>query len=312
METKAFIGASSNMMKEYKMHQTSRQDSQSANSNFHLSTKYRSNARPASRLTNSSDNRQSCSHSTETCLDVYKVVIKNLNDNRDNMVEVKRLLHQRKKHTFGSADQLDNKIEAMLGRSRNLMGDSDTQISESLNLLSINSGSRLKTLINNMKCCLSGKIGDAAKELRRIEQLYLQIKNITIDETHADRSEFNFINKQSTNERMQVLYDETGNSLIMSEIEEAEASSEIKAIFRNIDSLSKLLQDMAALAVTQGTMIDRIDINICNTLESIERTNTELIVAADMMKNGLTSKCTKWLILLNVIVFVLLLAKHII
>lgn len=307
---KNFTGMSFNMMNEYKIFQAYRHDAQTSNSNFHLSSKYKSNASTLSKLTNSSDNRQSCSHSTETCLDVYKLVLKNLNDNRENVSEIKRLLQRRKKHTFGSSDQLDNKIEVLLAKCRNLMIDTETQISEALNLHSINSGTRLKTLINNMKCCLSSKIGQAAKELREIDQHYLKIKNITISESHDDKSEFNFINRHSTNDRNQVLYDELGNSLIMSEVEETGASSELKAIFRNIDSLSKLLQDMSILAVTQGTLIDRIDINIDNTLQSVQRTNKELMISKEMIKNDLTSKCTKWLIILNILIFCLLLIKH--
>ena len=310
MDNKSFVGLHSNMMKELKIHQAYRQDSQSSSSNFHLSTKYKSNAIASSRLTNSSDNRQSCSHSTETCFDVYKAVLNNLKENKKYMADVRQLMGKRKKHTFGSADQLDNKIESLLGRSRALMADTETQISEALNLLSINASSRIKTLINNMKCCLSGKIGKAAQELRQIDQLYLTAKNIAIDDHHDKNSEFSFIHSQSTNDRAQVLYDESGNSLIMAEIEQAEASNELKAIFRSIDSLSKLLQDMSAFVVTQGTLIDRIDINITSTLESVQRTNTELIISRDMLKNDLTSKCTKWLVIINALVFILLLIKH--
>lgn len=309
METNPFTGLNISMMREFRAYQSYRNDS-SPSSNFHISTRYKSNAKHSSILTNSSGDRQSCSHSTETCLDVYKLVLKHLADNREVMAEVKRLLLKRKKHTFGSVDALDTKIEGMLGKSRKLMEDTESQIQEALNLLTINSGSRTRTLIGNMKTCLSGQIGVAAKELRKIEQLYLSIKSITVSEHTDEKSEFSFISRQSTNDHTQVLYDEGGNSLIMSEIEQAEASNELKAIFRNIDSLSKLLQDMSAMAVTQGTLIDRIDINISSTLESVKRTNDELVVCADMMRNDLTSKCTKWLIVLNVCIFVLLLIKH--
>lgn len=311
MEIKSFNGFGQNMMKEYKIFLAYRQDSsETSGTNFHISTKYKSNARSISKLTNSSDNRQSCSHSTETCLDVYKMILKNLKEGRENMSEVKRLILKRKKHTFGSSDQLDNKIETLMSKCRNLMSDTETHISEALNLHSINSSQRLKTLIANMKCSLSGKISQSAKELREIERVYAKLKNLTVTDDNNDKSEFDFINKLSTNENTQVLYDDLGNSLIMSEIEESEASAELRSIFRNIDSMSKLLKDMSVLAVTQGTLIDRIDINIGNTLETAQRTNIELLASKEMLKNDLTSKCTKWLILLNILVFVLLLIKH--
>jgi len=311
MELKSFNGFGFDMLNEYKIYQAYRNDSTTnASSNFHLSSKYKSNAKSSGKLTNSSDNRQSCSHTTETCLDVFKLVLKNLLDTKDTTSTIKKLLQKRKKHTFGSSDQLDNKIEALLSKCRNIMTDTETQISEALNLHSINAGPRLKALVFNMRCSLGGKISQTAKELREIERMYVKCRNISIEETQDDKSEFNFISKYSTNEKTQVLYDDTGNSLIMSEIEEAEASSELRAIFRNIDSLGKLLQDMSAIAVTQGTLIDRIDINLVNTLETAQKANQELMVTRTMMKNDFTSKCTKWLIILNILVFVLLLIKH--
>ena len=311
MDPKRFHGLSLDMLSEYKIFQAYRNDTkESASSNFHLSSKYKSNTKTGARLVNSSDKRHSCSHATETCLDVHQSVLKNLDSSQQHVSNIKKLLQKRKKHTFGSSDQLDNKIEALLAKCRSMMADAETQVSETLNLHSINAGSRLKALVVNMRCSLSGKVGQAAKELQEIERMYVKLKNVSLAEEQGQKSEFNFINELSTDDRTQVLYDDTGNSLIMAEIEEAELSHELRAIFRNIDSMGKLLQDMSVLAVTQGTLIDRIDINIVSTLETAQKANHELLASRDMLKNDLTTRCTKWLIMLNLLVFGLLLIKH--
>jgi syntaxin 16 len=77
---------------------------------------------------------------------------------------------------------------------------------------------------------------------------------------------------------------------------------EISQIAMGILEILTIFKEMESLVVDQGTMLDRIDYNLQNTVQDLKQSDKELIKAKDYQKR--TTKC-KIIFLLSLIVFAL-------
>lgn len=78
---------------------------------------------------------------------------------------------------------------------------------------------------------------------------------------------------------------------------------EISKLAMGILEISTIFKEMESLVVDQGTMLDRIDYNLQNTVQDLKQSDKELIKATGYQKR--TTKC-KIIFLLSLIVFALL------
>lgn len=89
-----------------------------------------------------------------------------------------------------------------------------------------------------------------------------------------------------------------------------ERDAEIVNIAKNIEELAAIFKELSVMVIDQGTILDRIDYNMEQTIEHTKEGITELEKAEDHQKNDLSTKC---IILLCVLIFALVLAlifKH--
>ena len=105
------------------------------------------------------------------------------------------------------------------------------------------------------------------------------------------------------------------NSAQMQALESAEdlvnqRDAEITAIAQSIEELAQIFKELAVLVIDQGTILDRIDYNMEETLDQTKEGLVQLTVAEQYQKAGTPIKCIIVLVLLNIVFLIIVIAKH--
>ncbi len=89
-----------------------------------------------------------------------------------------------------------------------------------------------------------------------------------------------------------------------------ERDDEIVKIDKSIEELASIFNQLSAMVIDQGTVLDRIDYNMEQTIDNTREGIGQLKQAEDHQKNSLSVKC---IIVLCVLIFILVLVmifKH--
>jgi syntaxin 16 len=115
-----------------------------------------------------------------------------------------------------------------------------------------------------------------------------------IDESHLDES----------------LSEEQRQALEEINMRSGEREKEIIRIAKSIHELATLFSELNVLVIEQGTVLDRIDYNIEQTLSSVTKGVKELDEAEKISRRALTCKCIAALFVVIVILIIILVVKH--
>jgi len=89
-----------------------------------------------------------------------------------------------------------------------------------------------------------------------------------------------------------------------------EREKEIIHLVQSINDLASLFQELSVLVIEQGTVLDRIDYNVEQTLVRMKEANVQLTQADDYSKKTHTLKCIAVLIVVIIIELIVLASKH--
>lgn len=84
----------------------------------------------------------------------------------------------------------------------------------------------------------------------------------------------------------------------------------INALVTNLQDLTEIFKDLSSLIVEQGNILDRIDFNIEQTLDSTEKANVELEKALNHQKCGRSVGCIILLVVLILVAILGIALKH--
>ena len=91
----------------------------------------------------------------------------------------------------------------------------------------------------------------------------------------------------------------------------SERSEAIEDLVRNIADLADIFKELSSLVLHQGTILDRIDYNIEQTLEHTTKANKELEIADKRQKCTRATSCIMIIIMLILVLLIALVIKHI-
>lgn len=168
--------------------------------------------------------------------------------------------------------------------------------------LGLNYSSSDLEILANYKKNYARKIQDNSLTFRNLQNNY--IKFLKDDEDELD----NLLHNDST--QNVDLIDENSTQLQQDQVQLTDPNSkmlakrdqEISKLAMGILEISTIFKEMESLVVDQGTMLDRIDYNLQNTVQDLKQSDKELIKATSYQKR--TTKC-KIIFLLSLIVFAL-------
>lgn len=93
------------------------------------------------------------------------------------------------------------------------------------------------------------------------------------------------------------------------EKEATQRNKEIAQIARSMRELNGMFKELSTMVIEQGTVLDRIDFNIENTLQFAEQARQELTVAEKAQRNSRVDKCLTFLICAIAVQILILMCK---
>ena len=105
------------------------------------------------------------------------------------------------------------------------------------------------------------------------------------------------------------------NNMQMAGLENAEdlvnqRDEEITRIAQSIEELAQIFKELAVLVIDQGTILDRIDYNMEETLDHTKEGLVELTAAEKYQKSATPLRCIVVLVLLNITFLIVVISKH--
>lgn len=154
---------------------------------------------------------------------------------------------------------------------------------------------------------LNGEFSRMVKQLKKEEQKFFAALRGKRDQAAA--SFFDFIHDNHLSEDKRVVYSDKGEKMVLTELGRQGQSEDLARMLEQINSLTDLLARINDMVVEQGTLVDRIDVNLQEALVTTQRANVELQQVKDEMDKGCAARLLRYLIIANLLVFLLLLLK---
>ena len=225
------------------------------------------------------------------------------------LAQTKLKISTRLKMTFEAKKTQDDEIETSLGSVYQLVKTFDSKMKSHASSVSkyLSENSATDRLDKCICVFLNTEFSKMIKQLKKEEQKFFSaVKNKKEKES---ASFFDFIDENHINEEKRVVYNDKGDKMVFTDISKSSQTEELTRMLDQINSLTDLLGQMNDLIIEQGTVVDRIDMNIEVTLDRTKKGNLELLSAKEDLEKGCVQKLLKFLIVANVIVFLLLMLK---
>merc|ERR1712156_1387743 len=87
-------------------------------------------------------------------------------------------------------------------------------------------------------------------------------------------------------------------------------SEQIMNIVKSVEELAQIFNDLQILIVQQGTVLDRIDYNVEQTLVKLESAKKHLTDAEKYQKKSMSTLCIFGLLMLILLAAIILIAKN--
>jgi hypothetical protein len=224
---------------------------------------------------------------------------------RHEFDKIHQLSKRSRKVTFGVGESPASKLNNHLGMVSRRIGDCDIAIRENGAIFSIDKSPKIKAMVAAMQGHLSFELSKTKRQYKTLVQEIAQ-KGREPDPQFVDNSKFSFISDPV--DTSSVIYDSRGNLLRYEEVR-CDNDSQYEHIYKNVLEVARIMKDFEEVSLEQGCLVDRIDINISATMTTVKKANFDLKVADDLLRKDLGDRILKWLIVANLIIFVVLLLK---
>lgn len=168
----------------------------------------------------------------------------------------------------------------------------------------------------NIKLNLLDRITRITKEVRVNEKDYIiKYKEYVGEDAYQKGS----INSNVTNTNLNTNYnsfDFLGMAAEQSKSQSADENlirrgKEIEVLVNNIDELNVIFKDLQSLVVHQGTILDRIDYNIDESISNVSKGHKELLKAEENMKSNCIRNLNFFIIILIFVECLLIMFKYV-
>lgn len=171
------------------------------------------------------------------------------------------------------------------------------------NVGGISSNETNKEIKNNMRIYLINEVKSYIREIQSNQDEYMSKFRVLVGDLN-DNSYGKYSQNQG-NQYFEMKNKEVDESLI-------KRGEEIDLLVKNISDLNSIMKDFQSLVFEQGTILDRIDINIESALENTVKGHEDLIKADENLKNNCFRNASFALIILIFIEVVLIIFKYIV
>lgn len=179
-----------------------------------------------------------------------------------------------------------------------------------------------ETMASNLKMSLASRVGDVSATFRKKQSAYLKkLRGLGGLSSPQDRSSTPVQNPYSDPYMTEASADMSFSQSTLQQTAQkrrhnqqneafvSQRESEIESIAQGIIELATIFQEMQAMVIDQGSMLDRIDYNVERMAVDVAGAEKELTVATGYQKKTTKRKVILLLILIVVGMFILLLIK---
>jgi syntaxin 16 len=170
-----------------------------------------------------------------------------------------------------------------------------------------------RTVRNNMQRSIAKKLQGLSVSFRGTQKEYLA--RMKTQKSGGKVGNLDFLSSSKKASSSTNATDGGFNAMQMQELEDTEdlvnqRDEEIIRIAQSIEELAQIFKELAVLVIDQGTILDRIDYNMEQTLDHTKDGLVQLTKAEEYQKAGTPIKCIILLVFLNLIFLVILVVKH--
>ncbi|XXQ33253.1 t-SNARE coiled-coil homology domain-containing protein [Plasmodiophora brassicae] len=231
------------------------------------------------------------------------------------MANLATLHDKRLKVNFDDDDEeQDRKIDALASDITRLVRKAEAKLKKiaSVGNTSANALSQEeRTTRFNVMRSLGTKLSNQSKQFRQMQKdflMRLQRRNATANKFFDDEDDSK---RRSFEEGLDTGFTESQ----LMQLEEAKQSMdererEIARIAQSINDLAMVFRELSVLVVEQGSVLDRIDYNIEQSMHTVKAGTAELIKAEEYQKRGKSLVCIIILIALIIICLLILIFRR--
>lgn len=245
-------------------------------------------------------------------VDIVESIQKDLQSVRDNLRALQKLHNQRLKVKFDDDEQAERDIEIMTQEITRLLRKCESgvkRIATVGNARGTNLPQQERTVRLNVMRNLATQMQSLSKQFRHAQKEFLmrlrgqeEVGREFFDDDMKGVSREDALDRGLSEEEMQALqmYEESADM----------RHQEIIRIATSINELATLFRELNVLVIEQGTILDRIDYNVEQTLTRVQKGTEELQKAEDYSKKARSMKCILLLLVVNIILSIILIAQH--
>jgi len=151
----------------------------------------------------------------------------------------------------------------------------------------------------------AAELQDLSKNFRRMQKAHLNNMDSKSGSAFAKEEDDEFMNFERKG-----FTDEQQAQILEMQEDQDQRSAQIMNIVRSVEELAQIFNELQILIVQQGTVLDRIDYNVEQTLVKLESAKGHLKKAEKYQKRSMSTLCIFGLLMLIVLAGIILIAKN--
>eukprot|EP01016_Furgasonia_blochmanni_P023172 TRINITY_DN2509_c0_g1_i5.p1 TRINITY_DN2509_c0_g1~~TRINITY_DN2509_c0_g1_i5.p1 ORF type:complete len:273 (-),score=69.51 TRINITY_DN2509_c0_g1_i5:62-880(-) len=207
---------------------------------------------------------------------------------------------------FGDTRSLDVELEGLSKEATNKLMQCETNLRIISQYNNPKQTENDKKVRRNMQRALAAQIQELTIKFRKQEKsLYDCLRKFNGDFGDSPKSTTGLKTADTSmnNGDMQV------SDMDLQEVE-SDRDEQVNNVVETINKLSQLFKQLNQLVIDQGTILDRIDYNIEQSLTNVQKANKSLTKADEYQKNNKANICIKMLIGMIVFFTIILILKY--
>eukprot|EP00428_Durinskia_dybowskii_P032092 CAMPEP_0170253660 /NCGR_PEP_ID=MMETSP0116_2-20130129/26672_1 /TAXON_ID=400756 /ORGANISM="Durinskia baltica, Strain CSIRO CS-38" /LENGTH=312 /DNA_ID=CAMNT_0010504647 /DNA_START=28 /DNA_END=966 /DNA_ORIENTATION=+ len=230
--------------------------------------------------------------------------IKNI---REKLVQLTKAQSRRLQKVFVDDAAPDKEVETISNQLSSLVRRCEQHIHKVKNHADIGSSQKESQCRENVQRNLATQLQQLSQQFRQRQKDYMneirkRQKGALWDDGPGDTT--------STGDGADTGFtDSQMRELDSMEVNAMQRSREIVQIASSINDLHTIFKELAVLVIDQGSILDRIDYNIEQVVHQSVEANKQLKKAEDTQKSNRAMKCTIMLVIIDLVLILILIAK---
>lgn len=249
-------------------------------------------------------------------VDIVESVQRDVSTIKDLVAQLQEKHGLRLRVSFGDDEaEIDRDIDVMTGRIAQLLRKCQNGIKRVATVANDRGGAlpeRERMVRLNVMRSLGAELEVLSKKFRGTQKQYLMRMRgqEEVGKQFFDESANQAITAFSSDDLDRGLSEQEMAALEEMNENATQREQEIIQIAKSINELASLFNELSVLVVEQGTVLDRIDYNVEQTLVKVQEGVVEIQKADDYSKGARTMKCIFVLIIIIIILTAILVFKH--